>query len=89
MSQTGIKLNLDQLLAGMAEDVPPMPADFHDKWMNAVRAETKQTKPKPSNQAKQAVPPEAAPVSQWPKILSIAAVFVFLIGGTLIYRSAR
>ena len=79
MSQTGIKpelnpeLYLDQLLAGMAEDVPPMPADFHYKWMNAIRTERKQS----------------SPVSQWPKILSIAAVFVFLIGGTLIYRSVR
>ena len=79
MSQTGIKpelnpeLYLDQLLVGMAEDVPPMPADFHDKWMNAIRTEIKQS----------------SPVSQWPKILSIAAVFVFLIGGTLIYRSVR
>ena len=76
MSQA--ELNLDQLLAGMAEDVPPMPAGFHDQWMNAVREE-----------AKQAEKPAPAPVSQWPKILSVAAVFVFLIGGTLIYRSAR
>ena len=73
MSQA--ELNLDQLLAGMAEDVPPMPAGFHDQWMNAVREE-----------AKQAETPAPAPVSQWPKILSVAAVFVFLIGGTLIYR---
>ena len=76
MSQT--ELNLDQLLTGMAEDVPPMPADFHDKWMDAVRAEAKQ--------ADRSVP---APVSQWPRILSIAAVFVFLIGGTFVYRSVR
>jgi len=76
MSQA--ELNLDQLLAGMAEDVPPMPAGFHDQWMNAVREE-----------AKQAEMPAPAPVSQWPRILSVAAVFVFLIGGTLIYRSAR
>ena len=76
MSQA--ELNLDQLLTGMAEDVPPMPAGFHDQWMNAVREE-----------AKQAEAPAPAPVSQWPRILSVAAVFVFLIGGTLIYRSAR
>ena len=76
MSQT--EMNLDQMLAGMAEDVPPMPADFHDKWMNAVRAE-----------AKQADAPVPIPVRQWPRILSIAAVFVFLIGGTFIYRSVR
>jgi hypothetical protein len=81
------EMNLDQLLAGMAEDVPPMPADFHDKWMNAVRAEAKQT-----NQEKPAEKTEApavTPISQWPRILSIAAVFVFLIGGTFIYRSSR
>lgn len=76
MSQA--ELNLDQLLADMAEDVPPMPAGFHDQWMNAVREE-----------AKQAETPAPAPVSQWPRILSVAAVFVFLIGGTLIHRSAR
>ena len=76
MSQA--ELNLDQLLAGMAEDVPPMPAGFHDQWMNAVREE-----------AKQAEKPAPAPVSPWPRILSVAAVFVFLIGGTLIYRSTR
>ena len=76
MSQTDI--DLDQLLADMAEDVPPVPADFHDKWMTAVRAE-----------AKQAEGPAPASVSQWPRILSVAAVFVFLIGGTFIYRSTR
>ena len=76
MSQKDI--NLDQILAGMAEDVPPMPADFHDKWMNAVRAEAKQTEA-----------PVPIAVRQWPRILSIAAVFVFLIGGTFVYRSTR
>ena len=95
MSQTEInpELNLDQLLAGMAEDVPPMPADFHDKWMSAVRTEAKQAnRENRTNQEKQTKNTEAPAVtliSQWPRILSIAAVFVFLIGGTLIYRSAR
>lgn len=96
------KLNLDQLLADMAEDVPPMPADFHDRWLDAVRAEAKQTEQeKQTEQVEQAKRPgqdpqsgspgrsAPAPVAQWPKILSVAAVFVFLIGGTLIYRSAR
>jgi len=95
MSQTGInpELNLDQLLAGMAEDVPPMPADFHDKWMSIVRAEAKQAnrenQTKQEKQTEITEAPAPAPVSQWPRILSIAAVFVFLIGGTFIYRSAR
>ena len=76
MSRT--ELNLDQLLADMAEDVPEMPADFHDRWMSAVRED-----------AKQAEAPAPAPVSQWPRILGVAAVFVFLIGGTFAYRAAR
>ena len=36
---------LDAGLAKMAEEVPPMPADFHDKWMNAVRAEAHRNTP--------------------------------------------
>lgn len=76
MNQT--ESSLEQLLSDMAEDIPPMPADFHEQWMNAVREEAKHTE--------KAVP---ASLSQWPKILSIAAVFVFLIGGTFIFRSTR
>ena len=70
--------SLDQLLSEMADNVPPMPADFHDHWVNAVRAE-----------AEHAEEPVHSSVSQWPRILSIAAVFIFLIGGTFIYRSTR
>ena len=36
---------LDALLDQMAEDVPPMPADFHDNWMSAIRTEAKQAAP--------------------------------------------
>ena len=77
---------LDAVLAQMAEDVPPMPADFHDKWMNAVRAEARQTVPAAEEPA-----PEKKTVSivRWTRILSVAAVFVFLIGGTLLYRSSK
>ena len=39
---------LDAELAQMADDVPPMPADFHDKWMNAVRAEAQQNASAPA-----------------------------------------
>lgn len=70
--------DLDQLLSDMAENVPPMPADFHEQWINAVRAEAKHTEE-----------PVQASVPQWPRIISIAAVFIFLIGGTFIYRSTR
>ena len=72
------RLKLDQLLSDMAEDVPPMPDGLHDKWMDSVRAEAaKNENPLPVS------------VSRWPRILSVAAAFIFLIGGTFIYRSSR
>ena len=30
---------LDQALAQMAQETPEMPADFHDRWTSAIRAE--------------------------------------------------
>ena len=76
---------LDAVLEQMAEEVPPMPADFHDKWMNAVRAEAEQKAPAAEEKT------EKAPVSlvRWTRILSIAATFVFLIGGTVLYRNSK
>ena len=76
---------LDAELAQMAEEVPPMPADFHEKWMNAVRSEARQSAPAVENTEIK------APVSltRWTRILSIAAVFVFLIGGTILYRNSQ
>ena len=75
---------LDAALAQMAEEVPPMPADFHARWMNAVRAEVGST-------ASTEEPVRKQPVSivRWTRILSVAAVFVFLIGGTLLYRNSK
>ena len=76
---------LDSLLDQMAEDVPPMPADFHGKWMNAIRDEAKQNVPVMEEKE------EKKPVSlvRWTRILSVAAMFVFLIGGTLLYRNTK
>lgn len=64
---------IDRLLEEMAETAPEVPADFHDRWMNAVREEAGKQK--------------KAPVSQWPKILSVAAAFVLLIGGVILVRT--
>ena len=76
---------LDTLLDQMAEDVPPMPADFHGKWMDAIRTEAKQSIPVMEEKE------EKKPVSlvRWTRILSVAAMFVFLIGGTILYRNSR
>ena len=76
---------LDALLDQMAEDVPPMPASFHDNWMSAIRTEAKQAAPAAEETE------EKKPVSivRWTRILSVAAMFVFLIGGTLLYRNTK
>ena len=75
---------LDEALALLAEEVPPMPADFHDKWTKAVRAEAAETKTAPEKDNSRILL-----INRWTRMLSVAAVFVFLIGGTLIYRSFR
>ena len=75
---------LDAALVQMAEEAPPMPADFHARWMNAVRAEAGSTAP-----AEEPAPKNTLSVVRLTRILSIAAVFVFLIGGTLLYRNSK
>ena len=75
---------LDAELAQMADDVPPMPADFHDKWMNAVRAEAQQNASAPAEESRG----KTVSLVRWTRFLSVAAVFVFLVGGTILYRNA-
>ena len=77
---------LDAALAQMAEEVPPVPADFHDRWMSAVRAEAKGSAPAAEEPAPKN---HTVSVMRWTRILSVAAAFVFLIGGTLLYRNSR
>ena len=76
---------LDEALARMAEEVPPMPADFHDRWMNAVRAEAREAAPA----AEDTTPNKTVSLVRWTRILSVAAAFVFLIGGTLLWRNTK
>ena len=68
---------LDRMLAQMAQETPEMPADFHARWTEAVRAEAGQKKTEKQQDSRR----------QWRYILSAAAAFVFLIGGTLLTRS--
>ena len=74
---------LDAALAQMAEEVPPMPADFHDKWMDAVRADARDRQEE-ENGRRGVVSP-----ARWTRILSVAAAFIFLIGGTVLYRNSK
>ena len=89
MKETEIKIHadpvLDAELAQMAEEVPPMPADFHDRWMNAIRAEAEKNAPAEQKKEKN----NLVSLTRWTRILSFAAVFVFLIGGTILYRNSR
>ena len=69
---------LDRELAQMAQDVPEMPADFHARWAEQIRAEAGQAEAETRKENRR----------QWRYVLSAAAVFIFLIGGTLITRNA-
>ena len=70
------RMDLDRMLAEMAQETPEMPADFHARWTEAVRAEAGQDNTEKKQDSRR----------QWRYILSAAAVFVFLIGGTLLTR---
>ena len=91
--------DLDRELEQMKRETPEVPADFHDRWMAAVRKEAEEDKA--TGQSLQAPAGTAAEetqqrpetahtqkkgIPQWPRILSVAAVAVFLIGGTLLTR---
>ena len=71
---------LDRMLEQMARETPEMPADFHARWTEAIRAEAGEA-------------PRTETGKHWEGrrqlryILSAAAVFIFLIGGTLLTRS--
>ena len=76
---------LDRMLEEMAQETPEMPADFHDRWMAQVRAEAAQNQvPQKESQSRK---PGREGRRQWRYILSAAAMFVFLIGGTLLTRN--
>ncbi len=74
-------MNLDQMLRDLAAETPEMPADFHARWTLAVRQEAARG----SDEKKM---PAAVRRNRWTRILATAAVFVFLIGGTLLTRDS-
>ena len=71
---------LDRMLEQMAQDTPEMPADFHARWTEAIRAEAGEQPRTESEEHREGR-------RQLRYILSAAAVFIFLIGGTLLTRS--
>lgn len=71
---------LDRMLEQMARETPEMPADFHARWTEAIRAEAGEALRTETGKHREGR-------RQLRYILSAAAVFIFLIGGTLLTRS--
>ncbi len=71
---------LDRMLEQMARETPEMPADFHVRWTEAIRAEAGEAPRTETGKHREGR-------RQLRYILSAAAVFIFLIGGTLLTRS--
>ncbi len=78
--------DLDRELAAMAGEIPPMPADFHERWIGAIRKEQEEN-PQKAGRSRHTVRGDRA--IQVRRLAGIAAVFVLLIGGTLIYRASK
>ena len=70
---------IDRMLETMAQETPEMPADFHARWTEQIRAEAAEARENTRQESRR----------QWRYILSAAAVFVFLIGGTLLTRNQK
>ena len=64
-------------LARLSDDVPPLPEDFHQAWTKRVEEAAMDNKPESSR-----------PRRQWTRLLSAAAAVVFVLGGTLLTRDA-
>ena len=62
-------------LARLSDDVPPLPEDFHQAWTKRVEEAAMDNKPESSR-----------PRRQWTRLLSAAAAVVFVLGGTLLTR---
>ena len=75
---------MDALLAEMAEDAPEMPADFHERWTRAVRAEAAAS----AEPEQKATRPRRGWTVQARRLAGAAAVMIFLIGGTLLSRDS-
>lgn len=71
-------LILQKELDSMAAEVPEKPEDFHAGWVRAIEAEAMENQKVENTTRKKRFP--------WKRYLSIAAVAVFLIGGTAATR---
>ena len=78
---------LDRELAEMARETPDVPADFHGKWMQAVREEAANNpREKAASGREYAEQRKTDMRRQRRYILSAAAAFVVVIGGALLLK---
>ncbi len=77
----GASPDLDELLKQLGEETPDMPPDFHSRWTEAVR---KEGLGEPDNGTENRRKWSA----QWIRLAGVAAVMVFLIGGTMLSRDS-
>ena len=77
----------DEALRAMAADVPAMPADFHASWTRAIREEAKSTESQENKKEGKIVKLfSGKPGAQARRLAAVAAVAVFLLGGTMLTR---
>ena len=78
---------LDRELAQMAEETPEVPADFHEKWVRAIREDVsaRNENRDQSNYTEEKRKPAVR--RQLRYLLSAAAAFVVLIGGVIIAKN--
>jgi len=67
----------DRLLAELRAETPEMPAGFHASWKRAVGEEMKRAAEKPASRG-WGMP--------WRSLAGVAAMMIFLLGGTLLTR---
>lgn len=70
---------LQDNLTSLKNDIPPMPADFHQAWMTRVEEDAMENRERKNS-------PRFRP--HWTRMLSTAAALVFVLGGTLLTRDS-
>lgn len=70
-AQAALLPTLEHNLAALAEDVPPLPEDFHASWVSRLEDQ-------PMQQSTRRI--------SWSRMLATAAALVFVVGGTLLTR---
>ena len=87
-------LRLDEELTRMSRETPEVPADFHSRWMSAVREDAGRKENAPQPHAEEAAEEirrfdgRKTAGGQWRRLASIAASMVILLSGVMIARNA-